>query len=471
MRKKTGGVFFKYAVSILLSFLLVALVMSGCSEPEPAPESDESTRLTEEDAAYLTGDYLQFWQNEILPAQGRVSDGSWAFLPHGMGEPMIHTVGSAGAVVLDTDGDGNDEMLHVFLQDNSEMGESYAYSVGVSLVAEVFEKDGNAIYLSDSFILSECVGWMVDSVQVFLSEHDGKTYICMEQICQPVFPDALSVADYVICEYDGSQITLCREVYDPGFSSGKGLYAGRDYIECLFLEEPGFENTGKYDSYELALRSELEPFGISIDYINDTEYSARLSDKTQIFSFESVCSYDYETDVLYGSRVTVAAHTFPDDSLSNPLYAEPDKDPGDAPEIEDQEKTSEPEVEAQTAEYRWFVNPSVTADDINVIRRIRPVYTGAGVFDFDFNTNGMPVYDRVAQVERNGKFGLISYSGLPLSDVMFDDIYVGYDDRYGMETYGNEYMCYTLTSLNELSKLKEEEVFVITGSAPDPFLY
>ena len=72
-------------------------------------------------------------------------------------------------------------------------------------------------------------------------------------------------ADYRLLKVSADSIEIEKHLYDPGYSSGLGLYFYEDYPEnydtnALFDQEVSYK-FGKYDSYKEAIETELGVYG------------------------------------------------------------------------------------------------------------------------------------------------------------------------------------------------------------------
>lgn len=143
------------------------------------------------------------------------------------GAAQVYTTGVISAMDVDLDRDGIDEYLYILLADNSNND----YGSGMSIVAQVYERVDNDLLLSDSAVLCERVGWDKDRVNVFLLRSDGVDYIFAEHLYHP---NGVFTAEHTAATYDGDNVSLTYALYDPGYSSGKGLYAGADRDHCLY---------------------------------------------------------------------------------------------------------------------------------------------------------------------------------------------------------------------------------------------
>ena len=132
----------------------------------------------------------------------------------------------------------------------------------------------------------------------------------------------------------------------------------------------------------------------------------------------------------------------------------------------DDDKVEEPVAEKN---YKWVVEPSVQADNIDVVFCCRPLeYARDYEYSYDrktdFNSMNTHVYDSLSIIERNGRMGMIDYSGDIVVDIRFYMIDAGFDREYCLGDSAND-RYYTLDSDRNLVLVPD--VFEILGESPD----
>lgn len=214
---------------------------------------------------------------------------------------------------------------------------------------------------------------------------------------------------------------------------------------------------GDYSLYRDAVFGALAEYGLSADYVNDEDYSIILNENTKrIMSYSSVCEYT-QSGVL-----SITDYTGLRESLKKSCSVQALS-----------ELSNAGKVKAERA-CRWLVEPTIKADDINPIICYRPTFGDEEYFtDQDYNSSHRMMYDRFCAIRQGDSYGLISYTGLPLSDVMFESVDAGYDNRYVLfcgydnDPDGNDPdgLNYTLSERYELQKL--DDLWRVTGTCQD----
>lgn len=120
---------------------------------------------------------------------------------------------------------------------------------------------------------------------------------------------------------------------------------------------------------------------------------------------------------------------------------------------------SEEEIKTKSlADWKWIVEPSVEADDIQPVTYLNYACDKNGSY---FNTAGLQVYDKVSIIHKNGKVGLISYTGMNISNIEFSGIsYVDRDEKY-YKLEGEKYAI--IQKHFEVEKVNIEEDFHFLG--------
>ena len=96
---------------------------------------------------------------------------------------------------------------------------------------------------------------------------------------------------------------------------------------------------------------------------------------------------------------------------------------------------SEEEIKTKSlADWKWIVEPSVEADDIQPVLYDDYYVDDNGVIHY--NTWRLQAYDKISIIQKNGKYGLVAYNGMDICDTKFSHI--------GFIVNGRKY--YNLTS-------------------------
>lgn len=87
------------------------------------------------------------------------------------------------------------------------------------------------------------------------------------------------------------------------------------------------------------------------------------------------------------------------------------------------DKTVQRFIDKVEENYRWTVEPTIQADDISPLHYY--CFTDDSLMDYDTN-----YYSEYGTVKRNGKYGIVDYSGAILTDVIYDTISIGNNDEF-----------------------------------------
>ncbi len=134
---------------------------------------------------------------------------------------------------------------------------------------------------------------------------------------------------------------------------------------------------------------------------------------------------------------------------------------------------NEVKVSNELDSYRWLLEPSIEAINIDVLRcgRADAVRINGNTY-IDQNAIGSHKYDDVSLIVRDEGYGLIEYGGGTVIGVDFDNIEIGYDKEYLItkNRSNKEPRTYLFTDLNELERTYSPEDVVGT-SVDDIFVW
>lgn len=168
--------------------------------------------------------------------------------------------GVVASKIIDFDNDGQYELLILLLKrDYSQNKNALDFIVVENNDGEIEEQ--SRIRLSDN---SSCLnGYRNEDIKIVLKDN-YLGYVYKEQ------PFEGTGYTYKVCSYDGEDINVLTNLYNPGYTSGVALYdvkncAKEDYYDkgiCLFGNE-GSDNYGVYNSYDEAIANTMWQCGIS----------------------------------------------------------------------------------------------------------------------------------------------------------------------------------------------------------------
>lgn len=155
-----------------------------------------------------------------------------------------------------------------------------------------------------------------------------------------------------------------------------------------------------------------------------------------------------------------------------PESSQETEQPTAAPSQGEETPTPEPESPAATPAgeepqgigVEWVVEPTIEADNIDVIRLER----GNGI-DLDYNAYKMFKDDGLCVIEQGGKLGLIDYAGSIVVPVEYTDIMAGYNGQYAMTKDDVNYD--TLNGDGSVVPLGENGRVDVVGTSPNRSLY
>lgn len=130
--------------------------------------------------------------------------------------------------------------------------------------------------------------------------------------------------------------------------------------------------------------------------------------------------------------------------------------------------TAQP-TEAPQEVAHWVVEPTIEADNIDVLRM------GRGSANLqDYNAFAMHKDDGLCVITTGGKYGLIDYNGNMVVPMDYDSIQLGMNGMYILSHNGGEYeggASWTLDGSNNLVSLSGVSMVDTVGSAPNRELY
>ena len=122
----------------------------------------------------------------------------------------------------------------------------------------------------------------------------------------------------------------------------------------------------------------------------------------------------------------------------------------------------------QKAEYNWILEPSVEADDIDVIFYDRPAPLENEFYREDLNSVSDHLYGDISLIRRDGAYGLINIGGGMIADAKMREVFLGYGKRIIMVAESTGEYDRILTPLNEVVRIGDDQVNEIFGSETGP---
>ena len=157
---------------------------------------------------------------------------------------------------------------------------------------------------------------------------------------------------------------------------------------------------------------------------------------------------------------TASVISLPDDAASEPATADTAAAPAPtaAPE-----PSAAPEPTAAPA-VQWAVEPTITADNIDVPRMER-----GSSNETDYNAYSLHLDNGLCVVESGGRYGLIDYAGNLVVPAEYSEITVGINGRYALTQDQQNY--FTLAGDGSLTALGDKVYINVLGTAPNRQVY
>ena len=204
--------------------------------------------------------YTSYLKNNIIPSLG-IAKANFSVDYESKIFGWCNTTGVISAMIQDLDGNGIKELSVFYIEKQNNEGYERA-----SLKMRIYSIENEEISLkSDVIVLDGFDNWEVD-IKLYLKKYNNKTYLYIEGINKG---DGSSVS-YLIYRFDGNVLNRELFLYDPGYSDGgTGLYKIPN-LNCNYYDggEELYNDFAEKNGYLNILKSNLEPFGIDVEYKN-----------------------------------------------------------------------------------------------------------------------------------------------------------------------------------------------------------
>ena len=271
----------------VIAVLALALTVASCGKPEHDPvTATDATLPTEETAAATTE------PAETVPSTTNAASENAALL-QAYYEDNFNTA-NTGRAIRDLNGDGQEEMLvvtHIESPTNMLIDYTLQYFKvidGAVTEADRFsgttaETDGfpYADEIADSSLFS---GASDGAEELTVHVSDSGYIACLFYYKM----DNWSVS-YLILSVKDDKLTVEQHLWDPGYTSGLGLYTYDSYFdregepEKLFVSEwSDVDPDSRYDSYWTALEETLGGYGFTFEPYRETGEREGFKQKGQV---------------------------------------------------------------------------------------------------------------------------------------------------------------------------------------------
>lgn len=276
-------------------------------EKKQNPDGGQEEQESQDDSAQAEILFTAYLQNTLIPQKGLAdlapADG-WMY---SIDDNWYNPLGITSVLFEDLDGDGDQEMLVIAIEEPQNPGDFYAE--GKDLTGEVYEIVQGEVQLAASAVLQEYNPEMreyrphtflmpqADQINLYVSlvEAEGRKYLfCQRYELGSAFADG-SVQDYWMMYYQDGQLYMRASFTQPGMGSAEFQYVGylleEDRVvssELIYSE--AYDEPGKYSTFDEALKGFFGPLGIQTAFTDHT--TSILTDENQ-----EIKILDYNTGV------------------------------------------------------------------------------------------------------------------------------------------------------------------------------